>query len=286
MSAPDAITPISAAATSVASHTRRSSQSQTPTTPTPASAGIEKPNVISRSAGNHPVSSPTGAPRITSAAHAASTRRAKPLGPHHAQRRQREREPLHVAGPPMQRTIEVRMPDVVGHAGTAEEPVLRRVDRQSRGTDRHREQAAREDRAATERGEGDPPRVAPPAALATRERPRGHSREHERADQEELRMCETTAAERDRGQDGAPRRAERQADRRRDERSGEREVREVPGREVHGEQPGEEPGEHPGSADPTTLSGHGARRADEHRRSRADHRAERCLEPGGDRGDG
>ena len=69
----------SAAATSVASHTRRSSQSQTPTTPTPASAGIENPNVISRSAGNHPVSSPTGAPRITSAAHAASTRRAKPL---------------------------------------------------------------------------------------------------------------------------------------------------------------------------------------------------------------
>ena len=79
MSAPDNITPTSAAATSVASHLRRSSQSQTPTTPTPASAGIENPNVISLSAGNQPVSSPTGAPITTSAVHAASTRRAKPL---------------------------------------------------------------------------------------------------------------------------------------------------------------------------------------------------------------
>ena len=77
--APDAITPTSNAATSVASQSRRSSQSQTATTPTPASAGIENPNVISRSAGNQPVSNPTGAPSTTSAVHAASTRRANPL---------------------------------------------------------------------------------------------------------------------------------------------------------------------------------------------------------------
>ena len=206
--------------------------------------------------------------------------------PHQSQRRQREREPLHVARPTVQRALEVRVPDGVGHARSPEEPVLRRVERQARGTDRHREQAAGEDPAAAERGEGHPPRVAPPAALATREGPRGHSCEHERADQEELRMRETAPAERDRGQDGAPRRAERQADRRRDERSGEREVREVPGREVHREQSGEQPGEHPGRANPPALSGHGARRADEHRRARADRRAERRLEPGGDRGDG
>ena len=79
MSAPAAMTPTSTAATIVASHIRRSSQSQTATTPTPASAGIANPNVINRSAGNHPVSSPTGAPTITSAVQAASTRRAKPF---------------------------------------------------------------------------------------------------------------------------------------------------------------------------------------------------------------
>ena len=77
--APDAISPTSATATSVASQARRSNQSQTATTPTPASAGIENPNVISRSAGNQPVSNPTGAPSTTSAVHAASTRRANPL---------------------------------------------------------------------------------------------------------------------------------------------------------------------------------------------------------------
>ena len=79
MSAPEAISPTSAAAASIASQTRRSSQSHTATTPTPASAGTENPNVMSRSAGNHPVASPTGAPITTSAVHAASTRRANPL---------------------------------------------------------------------------------------------------------------------------------------------------------------------------------------------------------------
>ena len=165
----------------------------------------------------------------------------------------------------MQRAFEVRVADGVGHARAPQEPVLRGVDRQARRTDRHREQAAGEDRAAAERGERHPPRIAPPAALATRERPCGHAREHERADQEELRMRETAAAQRDRGQDGAPSRPERQADRRRHERGGEREVREVPGREVHREQPGEQSGEHPCGADPPALAGHGAGRADEHR---------------------
>ena len=192
--APDAIDPTSATATSVASQTRRSSQSQTATTPTPASAGIENPNVINRSAGNQPVSNPTGAPDD----HERGPRREHPPGeparPHQPERRQRDREPLHVSRPAVQGAFEVGVPDGVGHARATEErrpstcpPRGERARSSSRAARPHDRAAATSRR--------HPPGIALPAALVSRERPRSHRREDERADQEELRMREAAASQ-------------------------------------------------------------------------------------------
>ena len=79
MSAPAAIRPTSAAATTVPMARRRPNQFRTPITPTPASAGIANPNVTSLSAGYQPVRRPSGAPRTTSAAQIVRIRRAVPL---------------------------------------------------------------------------------------------------------------------------------------------------------------------------------------------------------------
>ena len=151
----------------------------------------------------------------TSAVQAASTRRAKPFVRISPSAGQREREPLHVARPAMQRALEVRVADGVGHARAPQEPVLRRVDRQARGTDRHREQAAGDDRAAAERGERHAPRVAPPAALATRERPRGHPANTSAPIRKNCGCARPPPPSAIAARHGAPRRPERQADRRR-----------------------------------------------------------------------
>ena len=129
------------------------------------------------------------------------------------------------------------------------------------------------------------PGVARPSALPTRERPRRHRSQHQRAGQEELGVGKAAAAEQDRRRQSAPSRADREAHARPDEGRREGEVREIAGRQVHGEEAGEQPGQDPRGARARAFSGQRSRRPHEHGGHRADHAAERGLEPGGHRGE-
>ena len=60
------------------SQRRGSVRSQTQVTPSAASIGSAKPNVISRSGGNQPVAMPNGTPTIVQASQATRNRRVNP----------------------------------------------------------------------------------------------------------------------------------------------------------------------------------------------------------------
>ena len=196
-----------------------------------------------RSAGNQPVSKPNGDAGHDDGEPRPEDPAARPSRAQVPGARQRQRHPLHVARPPVHEPVHVRAAHHVAQADPAQEAVSRRVGRQARRPEQHRQQAGAEHRGAAADRPRQPRELA--GVVPHEQGPGRHQREDRRARHEELRVREPAGAQQQHGRDrrAPPPGRDRRA--RPEEAHGEDQVRQVPGDQVHGEQARERTGQHP-----------------------------------------